>query len=71
MPNLKVTHEEKLQAILEYLNEDISQKVVKKYGVSQASFQTRKRKYESGGEDGLNPSATYKKYSKEIKYSAD
>ena len=30
MPNFKVTYEEKLQAILEYLNEDTSQKAVAK-----------------------------------------
>lgn len=71
MPNFKVTNEEKLQAVLEYLNEDTSQKAVaKKYGVSLASFQTWVRKYEAEGEIGLQPSATYKKYSKETKYSA-
>lgn len=71
MPNFKVRYEEKLQAVLEYLNEDTSQKAVaKKYGVSQASFQTWIRKYKSEGVDGLKPSTTYKKYSKEIKYSA-
>lgn len=71
MPDFKVTYEEKLQAILEYLNEDTSQKAVaKKYGVSQSSFQTWIRKYESEGADGLKPSTTYKRYSKEIKYSA-
>ena len=71
MSNFKVTNEEKLQAVLEYLNEDTSQKAVaKKYGVSVASFQTWVRKYEAEGELGLQPSTTYKKYSKETKYSA-
>ena len=71
MPNFKVANEEKLQAVLEYLNENTSQKAVaKKYGVSLASFQTWVRKYEAEGEIGLKPSVTYKKYSKETKYSA-
>ena len=71
MPNFKATYEEKLQAVLEYLKGDTSQKLVaKKYNVSLASFQTWIRKYESEGEAGLKPSVTYKKYSKETKYSA-
>lgn len=71
MPNFKVTCEEKVRAVLEYLNEDTSQEIIaKKYGVSLASFQTWIRKYESEGENGLKPSVTYKKYSKETKYSA-
>lgn len=71
MPNFKATYEEKLQAVSEYLKGDTSQKAVaKKYGVSLASFQTWVRKYEAEGEMGLQPSATYKKYSKETKYSA-
>ena len=71
MPNFKATYEEKLQAVSEYLKGDTSQKAVaKKYGVSLASFQTWVRKYEAEGEIGLQPSATYKKYSKETKYSA-
>ena len=71
MPNFKATYEEKLQAVLEYLKGDTSQKIVaKKYDVSLASFQTWIRKYKSEGETGLKPSVTYKKYSKETKYSA-
>ena len=71
MPNFKATYEEKIQAVLEYLKGDTSQKLVaKKYNVSLASFQTWIRKYESEGEAGLKPSVTYKKYSKETKYSA-
>lgn len=71
MPNFKATYEEKLQAVLEYLKGDTSQKIVaKKYNVSLASFQTWIRKYKSEGETGLKPSVTYKKYSKETKYSA-
>jgi len=71
MPNFKATYEEKLQAVLEYLKGDTSQKIVaKKYDVSLASFQTWIRKYKSEGETGLKPSTTYKKYSKETKYSA-
>ena len=71
MPNFKAAYEEKLQAVLEYLKGDTSQKIVaKKYNVSLASFQTWIRKYKSEGETGLKPSVTYKKYSKETKYSA-
>lgn len=71
MPNFKVAYAKKIQAVLEYLNGDTSQKsVAKKYNVSQAAFQVWIRKYESEGEDGLKPSVTYKKYSKETKLSA-
>mgnify|MGYP003311418897 FL=1 len=71
MPNFKVDYENKLKAVLEYLDGNTSQTIMaKKYGVSIASFQTWIRKYKSEGEDGLKPYTTYKKYSKETKYSA-
>lgn len=71
MPNFKVSYENKLKAVLEYLDGNTSQvAMAKKYNVSQASFQTWLRKYESEGEDGLKPSVTYKKYTKETKLSA-
>lgn len=71
MSNFKVDYENKLKAVLEYLDGNTSQTIMaKKYGVSIASFQTWIRKYKSEGEDGLKPSTTYKKYSKETKYSA-
>ena len=71
MPNFKVDYENKLKAVLEYLDGNTSQTIMaKKYGVTIASFQTWIRKYKSEGEDGLKPSITYKKYSKETKYSA-
>ena len=71
MPNFKVSYENKLKAVLEYLNENTTQTdIAKKYNVSVASFQIWIRKYKSEGEDGLKPSATYKKYNKETKYSA-
>ena len=66
MPNFKVDYENKLKAVLEYLEGNTSQlAMAKKYDVSIASFQTWVRKYESEGADGLKPSTTYKKYSKE------
>ena len=71
MPNIKVTYEEKIQSVSEYLKGDTSQAAVaKKYGVSTTSFQVWIRKYESEGTNGLKPSMTHKKYSKEIKYLA-
>lgn len=71
MPNFKVSYENKLKAVLEYLNENTTQTdIAKKNNVSVASFQIWIRKYKSEGEDGLKPSATYKKYNKETKYSA-
>ena len=71
MPNFKIDYENKLKAVLEYLDGNTSQTIMaKKCGVSVASFQTWIRKYKSEGEDGLKPSTTYKKYSKETKYSA-
>ena len=71
MPNFKVDYENKLKAVLEYLDGNTSQvAIAKKYNVSVASFQIWIRKYKSEGEDGLKPSATYKKYNKKTKYSA-
>lgn len=71
MPNFKVNYEDKLQAVLEYMDGNMSQMdIAKKYNVSQASFQTWLRKYSSEGIEGLKPSMTYKKYSAELKYSA-
>ena len=62
MPNFKVSYENKLKAVLEYLDGNTSQvAMAKKYNVSQAAFQTWLRKYESEGEDGLKSSVTYKK----------
>lgn len=71
MPNFKATYEEKVQAVLEYLNEDTSQRIVaSKYGVSLASFQRWIRKYIAEGAEGLKLSVTKKKYSAELKYAA-
>lgn len=71
MSNFKITYEKKLQAVLEYLRGDTSQKIVaKKYNVTQASLQTWIRKFESEGKDGLKVSLVHKKYTKETKYSA-
>ena len=71
MPNFKVSYENKLKAVLEYLDGNTTQTdTAKKYNVSVASFQTWIRKYKSEGEDGLKPSDTCKKYNKETKYSA-
>lgn len=71
MPNFKVTYEDKLQAVQEYLNGNTTQMdMAKKYNVSLASFQKWVRKYKAEGTDGLCPSAIYKKYSMEVKYSA-
>ena len=71
MPNFKVDYENKLKAVLEYLDGNTSQvAIAKKYDVSTASFQTWVRKYKSEGADGLKPSTTNKKYSVELKYAA-
>ena len=69
--NIKIDYEQKLQAVKEYLQGQTSQaKVAAKYGVSQSSFQTWLRKYNSEGADGLKTSNRHKKYSIELKYAA-
>lgn len=71
MSKCKVTYEEKLEAIQEYLQGETTQtETAHKYNVSLASFQTWLRKYSSEGAEGLKPSKTNKKYSAELKYSA-
>lgn len=71
MPNFKVNYENKLKAVLEYLDGNTTQAAMaKKYGVSIASFQRWIRKYISEGTEGLKASATTKKYSAELKYAA-
>lgn len=71
MPNFKVNYENKLKAVLEYLDGNTTQAAMaKKYGVSIASFQRWIRKYIAEGTEGLKPSATTKKYSAELKYAA-
>ena len=71
MPNFKVSYENKLKAVLEYLDGNISQAAMaKKYCVSITSFQRWIRKYMAEGTGGLKPSVTNKKYSAELKYAA-
>lgn len=71
MPNFKVDYENKLKAVLEYLEGNTTQvAMAKKYGVSIASFQRWIRKYIAEGTEGLKPSVTTKKYSAELKYAA-
>ena len=71
MPNFKVDYENKLKAVLEYLEGNTTQiAMAKKYGVSIASFQRWIRKYIAEGTEGLKPSVTTKKYSAELKYVA-
>ena len=71
MPNIKVNYENKLKAVLEYLDGNTTQTVTaKKYNVSLASFQRWIRKYIAEGADGLKSSVKTKKYSAELKYAA-
>ena len=71
MPNIKVNYENKLKAVLEYLDGNTTQTVTaKKYNVSLASFQRWIRKYIAEGADGLKASVKTKKYSAELKYAA-
>lgn len=69
--NDKISFEQKLQAIAEYFDEHLSQRLIaKKHGISVASFQTWLRKYSMTGAEGLQNSAKYKKYSAELKQTA-
>ena len=69
--NKYIDYEQKLQAVTEYLQGQISQsKVAEKYGVKLSSFQTWLRKYNSEGADGLKKSNKYKQYPVELKYAA-
>ena len=71
MPNFKVDYENKLKAVLEYLDGKTTQMATaNKYGVSLASFQRWIRKYIAEGAEGLKPSVTKKRYSAELKYAA-
>lgn len=71
MPNSKVDYENKLKAVLEYLDENTTQMdTAKKYNVSLASFQRWIRKYTAEGADGLKPAVRKKQYSTELKYAA-
>ena len=71
MPNFKIDYENKLKAVLEYLDGNTTQlATAKKYNVSLASFQRWIRKYTAEGAEGLKPSVTTKKYSAELKYAA-
>lgn len=71
MPNFKVDYENKLKAVLEYLDGNTTQMdTAKKYNVSLASFQRWIRKYTAEGADGLKPAVRKKEYSAELKYAA-
>jgi len=71
MSNFKVNYENKLKAVLEYLDGNTTQTATaNKYGVSLASFQRWIRKYIAEGAEGLKPSVTNKRYSAELKYAA-
>lgn len=71
MSKNKVSYENKIQAIKEYLKGNTSQKeIAKRFGVSATAFQIWLRKYESEGEEALKESKTKKKYSVELKLQA-
>lgn len=67
----KISYEQKIKSVLQYLNGKISQpQGAKENGVSVSTFQTWIRKYKAEGEDGLKPTKKNKKYSAEIKHQA-
>ena len=71
MSKTKIGNEEKIKAVIEYINGNISQRQgAKKCNVSLTSFQVWIRKYKAEGEDGLKISKKNKKYSNELKQSA-
>ena len=71
MSRTKISYEQKLKAVREYLNGSISQmEGARKSGVKLASFQTWIRKYKSEGADGLKETKKMKKYSVELKQNA-
>lgn len=63
-----LSQEEKLQAVHEYLNGELSLRdVALKYGVGDTSVRKWIAKYKSGGEAALLPSHTKKHYSRSLK----
>ena len=71
MGKAKISYEQKIETVLEYINGKISQpQGAKKNGVSIASFQTWIRKYKAEGAEGLKGTNKNKKYSSELKMTA-
>ena len=67
----KISYEQKIKYVLQYLNGKISQpQGAKKNGVSVSTFQTWIRKYKAEGEDGLKATKKNKKYPAELKHQA-
>lgn len=71
MSKEKISYEQKLETVLQYINGNISQlDGAKRNGVSLAAFQTWIRKYKSEGAEGLKSTKKNKKYTVELKEKA-
>lgn len=71
MTKNKVSYENKIQAVKEYIKGGLSQKeIARKFDVSATSFQVWLRKYESEGAEALKERKSNKKYSAELKLQA-